>query len=132
MSSDQEAAEFVESYGKFWQDWDVEGFVDLFIDDVVYVAHPEEIILGKEALRVYLEKEQTAQGEVSVLMGRPMVDGDQVFGEFWVKATSQDVKASIAGCLVARLDGPHGRCTHFREYWFDLEGHRDPFEGWGT
>jgi ketosteroid isomerase-like protein len=131
MSSDQEAAEFVDNYGKFWQDWDVEGFVDLFIDDVVYVAHPEEIVLGKEALEVYLEKEQTAQGEVSVLMGRPMVDGDQVFGEFWVTATSQDEKASIAGCLVARLDGPDGRCTHFREYWFDLEGHCEPFEGWG-
>jgi hypothetical protein len=53
-------------------------------------------------------------------------------GEFWVQATNNGEKASIAGCLIARLDGPGGRCTHFREYWFDLEGHRDPFEGWGT
>jgi hypothetical protein len=40
-------------------------------------------------------------------------------------------EASIAGCLIARLAGS-GRCTHFREYWFDLEGHRQPFDGWGT
>jgi ketosteroid isomerase-like protein len=133
MSIDpRSAAAFVEAYGLRWESWDVEAFVEIFSEDVVYVAHPEEIVVGREALRRYLEKEAGAQGEVSVQMGKPLVDGDQVIGEFWVQATNDGENASIAGCLIARLDGPGGPCTHFREYWFDLEGHKDPFDGWGT
>jgi hypothetical protein len=40
-----------------------------------------------------------------------------------VLATNEGEEASIAGCLIARLDGRDCRCTHFREYWFDLKGH---------
>jgi hypothetical protein len=126
------AAAFVETYGRTWESWDVEAFVEMFSEDVVYVAHPEEIVVGREALRRYLEKEQLEQGEVTVQMGKPLVNGDQVMAEFWVHAINKGEEASIAGCLIARLDGPDGRCAHFREYWFDLEGHTDPFEGWGT
>ena len=64
-------------------------------------------------------------------MGSPHLDGDQVVGEFWVTATQDGGEASIAGCLIARLAGSDGLCTHFREYWFDLESKREPFEGWG-
>ena len=97
----------------------------MFREDVVYVAHPNEIVLGRQALRRYLEKEARAQGEVNVQMGKPAVDGDRVIGEFWVRATNDGEKASIAGCLIARLDGPGRRCTHFREYWFG--GAQRPF-----
>jgi hypothetical protein len=89
------------------------------------------VVVGSEDLRRYLEKEQAEQGEVLVRMGEPLVDGDQVMAEFWVTATAGGEEASIAGCLIARLDDS-GRCTQFREYWFDLEGHRPPFNGWGT
>ena len=40
-------------------------------------------------------------------------------------------EATIAGCLIAQLDKADGRCTHFREYWFDIEGHLPAFDGWG-
>jgi hypothetical protein len=30
------------------------------------------------------------------------------------------------------VDDPGGACTRFREYWFDLEGSRSPFDGWGA
>jgi hypothetical protein len=89
------------------------------------------VVVGREDLRRYLEKEQAEQGEVLVRMGVPLVDADQVMAEFWVMATAGGEEASIAGCIIARLDGS-GRCTEFREYWFDLEGHRPPFDGWGT
>ncbi len=133
MSIDpRRAAAFAETYGRTWASWDVEAFVDMFSADVVYVAHPEEIVIGRQALRRYLDKERVAQGEVRVRMGKPLVSGDQMMCEFWVFATNEGNEASIAGCLIARLDGPDGRCGHFREYWFDLEGHTDPFDGWGT
>jgi ketosteroid isomerase-like protein len=125
-------AAFVESYGRAWERWDIEGFVGLFSDDVVYVVHPtDETVVGAEALRGYLHKEEAEQGAVSVRMGKPMVDGDQVVGEFWVTGGDRAAEETFAGCFIARLDPADGRCTHFREYWFDIEGHAEPYLGWG-
>ena len=122
------AERFVTRYGETWQSWDLEGFVGLFSEDVVYVAHPDEIVEGQQALRLYVEKEEQAQGPVEVRMGTPLIEEDRVMAEFWVVAADD---ASIAGCLIAHLDEA-GICNYFREYWFDLEGARDPFDGWGT
>jgi hypothetical protein len=132
MSLDREtAAAYVESYGQTWESWDIEGFVALHSQDVVYVAHPEETVVGQEALRRYVQKEKTEQGAVRVRMGKPMIDGDHVAAEFWVTATKGDEEAAIAGCLIAKLDETDGRCSYFREYWFDMEGHIDAYDGWG-
>ncbi len=87
------------------------------------------MIEGTSALRVYLEKEKADQGKISdVRMGEPLIDGARVMAEFWVQAAED---ASIAGCLIAELRSD-GRCSRFREYWFDLEGRREPFANWGT
>jgi ketosteroid isomerase-like protein len=132
MSLERETATaFVESYGRTWERWDVEAFVELFSEEVVYVAHPQETVVGRDALRRYLRKEQAEQGDVSVRMGQEIVEGNHVAVEFWVTAVNRGEEASIAGCLIARLDGSDGRCTHFREYWFDLEGYLPAFDGWG-
>jgi ketosteroid isomerase-like protein len=126
------AAAFVERYGQTWESWDLAGFVELFRNDVVYIAHPtEERVVGSEPLSDYIRKEQAAQGTVTVRMGRPLVEGDQVVAEFWVTATDAGREATIAGCFIARLDETDGLCAEFREYWFDIEGHRDAYEGWG-
>ena len=131
MSAGRERAlAFAEAYGRTWQSWDVEGFVGLFDENVVYVAHPtEETVVGRNALTSYFLKEKEAQGSVTVRIGRPVVDGDRVAVEFWVLATKDGEDASIAGCLNARLDET-GRCTSFREYWFDLDGHAAPPVNW--
>ena len=127
------ATAFVEAYGRTWNAWDIRGFCDLFSEDVVYVAHPtQETVTGRAALQRYVEKEQREQGEVAVRMGTPLIDGDQAVAEFWVTATNGGAQATIAGCLIARLRNEDGRCNHFREYWFDIEGHTDPGPGWGT
>lgn len=126
-----EAVGYVEGYGRTWESWDVERFVALHSEDVVYVAHPQETVVGREALRRYVRKEKTAQGTVKVRVGKPVIDGNQVAAEFWVTAIKGDEEASIAGCFVARLDETTGLCTRFREYWFDLEGRIDAYDGWG-
>jgi hypothetical protein len=123
------AIAFVEGYRSSWERWDIEAFVDLFAEEVVYVAHPDEAVHGREALAEYLRKERVEQGAVSVRMGRPVLEGRDVVAEFWATADGGD--ATFAGCFIARLDPADGRCLHFREYWFDLEGRRDPFAGWG-
>src|SRR5271167_1351859 len=64
MSLDRErAAAFVDGYGQTWESWDIAGFVELFNDEVVYVAHPtEETVVGREALRRYVRREASEQG----------------------------------------------------------------------
>jgi hypothetical protein len=127
----EDAAAFVEGYGRAWERWDVSGFVDLFSDQVIYVAHAtQETVVGRTALASYLRKEAAEQGDVSVRMGSPVIDANRVAAEFWVTATSGSGAATIAGCFLARLS-PDGRCEHFREYWFDVEGHTRAYGGWG-
>jgi ketosteroid isomerase-like protein len=127
----ESAVAFVDNYGRTWDSWDFSGFVDLFRDDVVYVAHPtQETVVGREALASYIRKEAAEQGEVSVRMGNPVIEGDHVAAEFWVTATNDGEAATIAGSLIAQL-ASDGRCASFREYWFDIEGHVNAFDGWG-
>jgi ketosteroid isomerase-like protein len=125
------AAAFVTAYGSTWERWDVDSFVDLFTADVIYVVHPtEETVVGSEALRVYFGKEKEQQGSVSVRMGTAVAAEDRVAAEFWAQGVEEDL--TIAGCFIAKLDGSTGRCSHFREYWFDLEGQFAPDEDWGV
>ena len=122
---------FVEAYGRTWESWDFSGFVDLFGEEVVYVAHAtEETVVGREALASYIRKEAEDQGKARVRLGRPLIDGDRVAAEFWVTRSSEGQDWTTAGCFIAQL-GPDGRCTVFREYWFDVEGHIDAYDGWG-
>jgi ketosteroid isomerase-like protein len=133
MSLDQErAAAFVNGYGATWESWDIAGFADLFSDDVVYVDHPtQKTVVGREALASYLRGEEADQGAVSVRMGKPIVEGNHVVAEFWVTRTNGDEEATLVGGFIAQLHRADGRCTHFREYWFDTEGHTGPYNGWG-
>ena len=127
----ERAAAFVESYGRTWESWDVAGFVDLFSDEVVYVAHAtEEAVVGRQALATYIRKEADEQGEASVRMGTPVIDGDRVAAEFWVTRTNDGEDWTTVGGFIARL-APDGRCAFFREYWFDVRGHTSPYQGWG-
>lgn len=133
-SRDEHAIAFVEGYGRTWQSWDLEGFVELFSEDVVYVEHPvDETVVGHEELLRYIVREKEEQGAARVRMGRPIVEGDRVVGEFWAAMSNREDEApgTLAGCFIAHLDPASGRCTHFRQYWFEFEGQPDPFDGWG-
>ncbi len=129
------ATAFVEGYGRTWESWDFDGFVDLFKDDVVYVEHPvNETVVGRAAMGPYIRREQAEAGTVRVRMGKPIVDGDRVAAEFWTAMSNRDgePQETLAGCFIARLDATDGRCTHFRQYFSEFEGHPSPFEGWGN
>lgn len=127
MGNREAAVAFVEGYGATWQAWDFDRWVDLFSDDVLYVEHPtNNTVVGREALGAYVRHEASQQGEVTVRMGSPVIDGDRVAGEFWVTGEN----STLTGGFIARL-APDGRCTHFREYWFFDEGRAEPFDWWG-
>ena len=125
-----QAAAFVSRYGETWERWDVEGFVGLFSEDVVYVAHAtDETVLGRRALTEYVEREKREQGAVSVRTGLPVIDSDRVAAEFWVNSRGERAGTTM-GCVIAHLD-PLCACDIFREYWFDIDGNVAAFPGWG-
>jgi SnoaL-like domain len=129
------AQAFVDGYGQTWESWDLTGFVDLFDDDVIYVEHPtDETVFGRRQMERYIRKEQFEQGVASVRMGRPIVQGDHVVAEFWATMSNREgeKEGTLMGCFIARLDPISGRCGHFRQYWFEVEGHASPFAGWGA
>jgi len=127
----EQAMAFVGAYRRTWESWDFTGFVDLFTDDVVYVAHAtQETVVGRAALERYIRKEAADQGQASVRMGSPLIDADHVAAEFWVTRSNEGERWTTPGCFIARLR-QDGRCTVFREYWFDVEGHRSAYDGWG-
>jgi ketosteroid isomerase-like protein len=123
----------VKAFGRTWQAWDVDGFVGLFSDDAVFVDHPTtETLSGGQALRAYVLREAEEQGAVTVRMGKPLVDGNQVAAEFWVAMVNPGGEPSdLVGSFIAQLDPADGRCTQIREYWFEIPGHVTPYDGWG-
>ena len=130
----EQATAFVEGYRRTWESWDFDGFVDLFSDDVVYVEHPvDETVVGREALGRYIRREQAEAGTVSVRIGRPVVEGHRVVAEMWTTMSNREgeLEGTLIGCFIAQLDQATGRCTHFRQYWIEVEGHVMPFDGWG-
>ncbi len=135
MDLEQErASAFVDGYGRTWESWDLEGFVDLFTDEVVYVEHPvDETVVGRKAMERYIRREQAEAVTASVRMGRPIVEGNKVVAEFWTAMSNREgeTEGTLTGCFIAQLDPTDGRCTHFRQYWFELDGHPSPFTGWG-
>lgn len=128
----EKAVGFVEGYGRTWQEWDFEGFADLFTDDVVYVEHAtDETVVGREQILDYIRREHIAAGTVDVRMGAPIVEGDCVVSEFWTTMSTPNEQATLIGCFIAQLDPDTGRCRHFRQYWHEVPGHVRPYEGWG-
>ena len=74
--------DFALRYGETWQTWDAAGFLALFHEEIVYIAHPEEIVRGIDELARYFRKEQETQGgAVRVRMGGPIVQGSRVIAE---------------------------------------------------
>lgn len=109
MSIDRGTAEnFVEDYIRVWEAWDAPGFADLFSEDAVYYEHPiDEALVSREPFERYIHKEQAEGGKVSVRMGRPMVDGNQLFAEFWTLMDAGGDR-TLSGCFVAELDPGSG------------------------
>jgi hypothetical protein len=81
----------------------------------------------------YIRREQAEAGTVSVRMGRPIVEGNRVVAEMWTTMSNREgeMEGTLIGCFIAQLNPANGRCTHFRQYWLEVEGHVEPFNGWG-
>ena len=123
--------DWVEAYGRAWRERDADSAAGLFTEDAEYRYSPfREPVVGSKAIHAYWEDVTSAQKEVDVRIGTPVVSSDLVVAEWWATMLEDGEETTITGCLLLRFTAD-GRCTAFREYWFQKPGRRDPHPGWG-
>lgn len=128
-----ELAEWIEAYGRAWENGDPEEVVGLFTEDASYRSSPfREPNLGHEGIRAYWSRAAGSQEGVQVRMGEPVVDGNLVAVEWWTTMNDPDEgEITLPGCLLLQF-AADGRCFDLREYWNVQQGWLPPHEDWGS
>ncbi len=76
--------EWVEGYRQAWEARDPDAAAGLFTNDATYRSLIfEEPNVGTEGVADYWKSVTESQSDVTVRMGRPIVDGDRVTVEYW-------------------------------------------------
>jgi SnoaL-like domain len=123
--------EWIEAYGRAWEERDPAAAAALFTENALYRAHPlREPHVGTEGIRAYWTRATSTQSDVEVRFGDPLVAGDKVAVEWWTTMQDEEGEETIPGCLLLRF-AEDGRCEDLREYWHAEPGRHDPPEGWG-
>ncbi len=125
------ASEWVAAYGKAWNERDADLAASIFAEQSAYYDHllqPPHV--GREGVAEYWRTVTASQSEVNCLMGEPIVMGNRFAVEFWTRMKADGADATVAGCMLMRLDG-EGLCEELREYWFFEMGTHVPPEIWG-
>ncbi len=125
--------QWVEDYGRVWEEKDVEGAAALFAEGCVYRDQPfGEPHHGRDGVRAYWAGVTSTQENARVRFGMPIAADDRRHAavEFWVTMTNFGTEVTLTGILFLRFDG-EGRCEELREAWHFTEGIKDPPAGWG-
>jgi len=125
-------ADWIETYGRAWEERDPEAAAALFTEDAVYRSAPlRPPTLGSDGVRDYWTQVTAGQSDVRIRFGTPISVRDKVAVEWWTTMRVEGTEVALAGCFVLRF-APDGRCEELREYWHAEEGHREPPDGWGV
>jgi hypothetical protein len=123
--------EWIEAYGRAWEDRDPDAAAALFTEEAVYRAHPfREPHLGTVGVRTYCAQATATEADLQVRFGAPILSGEKVSVEWWTTMWAEGEEITIPGCLLLRF-APDGRCEELREYWHVEPGRHEPPDGWG-
>lgn len=132
MPSQDDVRNWAEAYRVAWEQADSEAAADLFGDDATYRDNIfEEPHRGRQGVIDYWSGVTSAQSEVTVRMGEPIVSGRRADVEFWTTMAIDGAPVTLAGCLLLEFDD-EGKCIALREYWNFGEGTHQPPAGWGN
>lgn len=132
MPSKAEVEEWAEIYRVAWETADSEAVAALFSEDSTYRDQIyEEPHRGRAGVIAYWNDVTSAQTNVTVQMGAPIVDGSRASVEFWTTMNVEDAPVTLAGCLLLDFDDD-GLCSALREYWNFADGTQQQPDGWGS
>ena len=118
MTGYAEGGEWLEAYGRAWQEFDGDAWVALFTDDAEYHEDPfGEAIVGSNALRAYLLDAAESQRDVEFTVEQHWVSGTTVLAAWHATFTriSTGRLVRMAGFLTAEI-ASDGRASRFREW----------------
>ena len=124
--------EWAERYARAWEDADAEAAGALFTEDATYASSPfREPHKGREAIKAYWRKATGTQSNVTVVMGRPLVEGRRAVVEWWTQMDDDGTPITLPGVLILDFD-ESGLCRALRENFNVEVGTRiAPPEWWG-
>jgi SnoaL-like domain len=124
--------EWAERYARAWEDGDDDAAGALFTEDATYASNPfGEPHKGREAIKAYWRKATGTQSGVTVVMGRPFVEGRRAVVEWWTRMDDDGTPVTLPGALILDFD-ESGLCRALREYFNVEVGRRiAPPEWWG-
>lgn len=132
MPTYEDVKGWAEAYRVAWEQADSEAAAGLFTEDATYRSNIyEEPHRGREGVIDYWTGVTSAQSNVTVIMGEPVVAGNRADVEFWTTMGVEGAPITLAGCLLLDFDD-NAKCTALREYWQVGEGIQQPPTGWGT
>jgi ketosteroid isomerase-like protein len=111
------------AYGRAWEAFDGDGWIELFTESAEYHEDPFETpIVGHNPIRSYLLHAAENQQQVEFTVERHWVAGNTVLAAWHASfvRTATGARVRIAGFMTLELD-PDGRISRFREWWHRRE-----------
>jgi ketosteroid isomerase-like protein len=123
MSLDYAAAgELLERYGRAWETFDGDAWVDLFTDDVEYLADPFEApLVGHNAVRAYLNDAAERQDEVAFTAERHWVADPMVLVAWHAGYVQRSDRAHVRLAGFMTLEVRDGKIARLREWYHRRE-----------
>ncbi len=112
------AAEWLEAYGRAWQDFDGDAWVALFTEDAEYHEDPFGTpLVGSNALRAYLLDAAASERDVEFTVERHWASGTTGLAAWHASFVRQPSgrQARLAGFLTMEF-AADGRVSRFREW----------------
>ena len=113
-----DGGEWLEAFGRAWQDFDGDAWVALFTDDAEYHEDPFATpLVGHNALRKYLLDAAESQRDVEFTIEQHWVSGTTVLAAWHATFTRRSTGRLVrmAGFLTAEV-APDGRVSRLREW----------------
>jgi ketosteroid isomerase-like protein len=112
------AGDLLERYGRAWETFDGDAWVDLFTDDVEYRADPfEPPLVGHNAVRAYLLKAAELQEEVSFTVERHWVVDPTILLAWHAGYIQRSDRAQIRLAGFMTLEMRNGKIARLREWY---------------
>ncbi len=125
------ARRWAEVWKSAWEAKDTEAIVALYHDDVVFSTQPFRTpYLRRAGVREYVSQAFAEEEAPQVWVGEPVVDGDRASIEWWAALIENGIETTLAGTSVLRFDA-EGLVVEQRDTWNQVDGRREPPDGWG-